>query len=75
MAGTNEHLGKLYVARGMAVAARREIAGDLAGTYEKGHTEEMRRLFIDLQNTIEAIDRAIDDEMQLESSAAQSTDR
>lgn len=75
MADTNEHLGKLYVARGVAVAGRREVASDLAEGYREGHTEQMRKLFIDIQNTVEAIDRAIEDEQHLEAGTNQATDR
>jgi hypothetical protein len=38
----------------------------LAKPYERGETERMRTMFIELQSTIEAIDRAIVDEHKIE---------
>jgi hypothetical protein len=53
------HLDKLKQARDRAVAATREMAA------ASGHTEEMRELFMSIQNTIEAIDRATRDEERI----------
>jgi hypothetical protein len=38
---------------------RRALADALANEYEVGHTERMRVSFTAVQNTIEAIDRAL----------------
>jgi hypothetical protein len=61
----NEYLEKLRVARAQTVAGRREIAARLAEDYEEGQTEEFREWFVEIQATIEAIDRAILDEEKL----------
>ena len=62
MAHDSEHLKKLTDARDRVVAERRQIADALAREYKRGHSVEMRERFISIQNTIEAIDRAIADE-------------
>ena len=67
MAGENEHIQKLFAARSTMVKARREVADALAAPYKRGHTENMRAQFKELQSTIEAIDRAIGDENHLQS--------
>ena len=59
MAEENEHIKKLIAARDREIAQRRDVAGALGEAYKRGHTENMRQVFIDIQNTIEAIDRAI----------------
>lgn len=61
----NEHLEQLRLARERAVEGRREMATHLAGDYEEGQTEEWREWFMEIQATIEAIDRAILDEEKL----------
>jgi hypothetical protein len=61
----NEHLEKLRGARTQTVGGRREIAARLAEAYEEGQTEELREWFVEIQATIEAIDRAILDEEKL----------
>jgi hypothetical protein len=48
------------------VTVRRQIADALGEDYKRGHTENMRDQLVNLQNTIEAIDRALADEDQLE---------
>ena len=48
-----------------AVKARREVAVTLTENFRRGHTEDVRDLFIRLQDTIEAIDRAILDEERI----------
>ena len=65
MTQENEHIRKLIAARAREVEQRRNVAGVLAQAYERGETERMREVFINLQNTIEAIDRAIQDEKGL----------
>jgi hypothetical protein len=66
MAQENEHIRKLIEARDRQVEQRRTIADALAQPYERGETEGMRRAFIIIQSTIEAIERAIEHEEQLE---------
>jgi hypothetical protein len=58
----NEHIRKLISARDREVEQRRNIADALAQAYERGETERMREAFINIQNTIEAIERAIQHE-------------
>ena len=59
MAQKNEHIKNLTAARDREVLHRREVAGALAQKYDRAHTEIT---FISIQNTIDAIDRAIADE-------------
>jgi len=47
------------------VEQRRDIADALAQAYERGETERMREAFINIQKTIEAIERAIQHEKML----------
>ena len=65
MTEENEHLNKLKTAREAAVLARRQLADALASDYKRGHTENMRSGFIETQALIEAIDKALDDEMAI----------
>ena len=69
MAQQNEHIRKLIAARDREVEQRRNVADALAKAYERGETERMREVFINLQNTIEAIERAIQHEEMLASAA------
>ena len=62
MDNENVHLKQLYAAREKEIARRREIASALAVKYKKGHTESTGKLFTDIENTIEAIERAIEHE-------------
>ncbi len=66
MAQENEHIRKLIAARDREVEQRRNIADALAQAYERGETERMREAFINIQNTIEAIEHAIEHEEDLE---------
>ena len=66
MAQENEHIRKLIAARDREVEQRRNIADALAQAYERGETERMREAFTNIQNTIEAIERAIEHEEDLE---------
>jgi hypothetical protein len=59
MAQENEYTKKLAAARAREVTHRREVAGALVEKYDRAHTEI---IFISIQNTIDAIDRAIADE-------------
>jgi hypothetical protein len=65
----NEHVRKLINARDREVEQRRNVADALAQAYERGETERMREVFTNLQNTIEAIERAIQHEEKLASAA------
>ena len=65
MAQENEHIRKLIAARDREVEQHRNVADALAQAYERGETERMREVFISLQNTIEAIERAIQHEKML----------
>lgn len=69
MAHDSELLKKLTDARDRVVAERRQIADALAREYKRGHSVEMRERFISIQNTIEAIDRAIADEDRMANAA------
>ena len=66
MAEENEHVRKLIAARDQQVKQRRDLADALAQPYEGGETEGVRQAFIIIQSTIEAIERAIEHEEQLE---------
>ena len=70
MTQENEHIRKLIAARAREVEQRRNVAGVVAQA-ERGETERMREVFINLQNTIAAIDRAIQDEKGLSHSEGQ----
>jgi hypothetical protein len=61
----NEHVRKLNEARALAVKARREAVDELTASYKRKHAENKQDVLIKLQNTIEAIDRAIADEREL----------
>ena len=69
MAQENEHVRKLITARDREVEQRRNVADALAQAYERNETERMREVFTNLQNTIEAIERAIQHEKMLASAA------
>ena len=66
MSAQNPHIGKLIEARAQSVKERREVAQSLTQAYKRGKSENMQEVFIKLQSVIEAIDRAIEDERQLE---------
>jgi DNA-directed RNA polymerase subunit F len=59
MAQDNEYVQKLIAARDREVVHRRDIAERLAEKYNRGDTENMREAFIKIQETIEAIERAV----------------
>ena len=59
MANENEDLAKLAAARSRMVTERRELASALAEKYKRGHTDDMREQLVQIQATIEALDRAI----------------
>jgi hypothetical protein len=66
MAQENEHIRKLIEDRDRQVEQRRDLADALAQPYGRGETEEVRQAFIIIQSTIEAIERAIQHEEDLE---------
>ena len=65
MADENEHLAKLTAARSRLVTERRDVASALTEKYKRSHTDDMRALLVQVQATIEAIDRAIADEKNM----------
>ena len=66
MAQENGHIRKLIEASDCQVQQRRNLADALAQPYERGETEGVRQAFIIIQSTIEAIERAIEHEEQME---------
>ena len=72
MADENEHIAKLTAARSRMVTERRDIASALTEKYKRAHTNDMREL-VQIQATIEAIDRAIADEKNIASAHAPPT--
>jgi hypothetical protein len=64
MAEENGHLRILDEAQTRAVEARRELARVLGQQFQRGHTENIGA-FCDTQALIEAIDRAINDEVKI----------
>jgi hypothetical protein len=65
VAKENDHIRNLITARDKEVADRREVAGALAATHQRGHPDDLRENIVRIQNAIEAIDRALADEKQL----------
>jgi hypothetical protein len=57
-------MAQLATARERIVVDRRELADELAKPYERGRYEQWRRI-IEVQATIDAIDRAITDERSI----------
>jgi hypothetical protein len=73
MADENEHIAKLTAARSRMVTERRDVASALTEKYKRAHTNDMRELLVQIQATIEAIDRAIADEKNIASAHAPPT--
>ncbi len=73
MAQESKHIRKLIAARDREVEQRRNVAEALAQAYERGETERMREVFITLQNTIEAFERAIQHEKMLAGAAGKTS--
>jgi hypothetical protein len=67
MTQENEHIRTLIAARGREIEQRRNAAKTLAQQYIRGDTEYLRENFVKIQDTIEAINRAIADEEVIES--------
>jgi hypothetical protein len=59
-----QYVEQLAAARERVVADRRGLAAEVAGPYERGRHEQWRRM-IEIQDTIDAIDRAITDERSI----------
>jgi hypothetical protein len=66
MAEENEHIQTLMAARDRMVNDRRKLAVALSDPH-KGGQKDIRSAFISLQDTIEAIERAIAHENYIES--------
>ena len=67
MTQENEHIRILIAARGREIEQRRTAAKTLAQQYVRGDAEYLRENFVKIQDTIEAINRAIADEEVIES--------
>ena len=65
MAKENEYIRTLIAARVRELGHRREAAKALAKDYAPGDSEYMRETFVKIQETIEAIERAIADPLRL----------
>jgi hypothetical protein len=73
MADENEHLAMLVAARSRMITERREVVSALPEKYKRAHTDDMRELLVQIQATIDAIDRAIADEKNIASAHAPPT--
>ncbi len=62
----DDHLESLGEAWRRLVNDRRSVATLLAKPYEPGKTEEWRESFVKIQQTIEAVNRAIREEAELQ---------
>jgi hypothetical protein len=67
MTQENDHIQTLIAARGREIEQRPNAAKTLAQQYVRGDTEYLRENFVKIQETIEAINRAIADEEVIES--------
>ncbi|WGD55876.1 hypothetical protein QA641_19500 [Bradyrhizobium sp. CB1650] len=63
----DEHLQDMREARRALVEMRRNWAKAIAGDYQRGKTEDAIKGIIEVQQAVEAIDRAIEDEGKLKS--------
>jgi hypothetical protein len=54
----------LLRARQKLIEQRRDLAASLGEEYQRGHTDVRRAQFIEVQQALEAIDRAIADEQK-----------
>jgi len=70
-----DHLEVLSKAMAKLIDDRRAFAAKLAGPGEPEERERWRPMFIQIQETIEAMDRAIKDELQLSQPGAASGNR
>jgi hypothetical protein len=56
------HIDDLRALRSLSVQKRRQLVRELAHPDDRGSAQDVRDLFLKLQTTIEAIDRALADE-------------
>jgi len=71
----NERLAILMKARERMIEDRDPFAKVLAGPLDRDRSERARTRFVELQNLIEAIERAIRSEQSMETAATQPTPR
>ena len=57
-----EHIDALQVFRAITVEHRRQLVRDLAAPQERGGAQDLREMFLKVQITTEAIDRALEEE-------------
>jgi hypothetical protein len=62
---TTEHIEALEELRRLTVEQRRQVVRDLAAPRERGGAQDLREMLIRLQTTLDAIDRALEDERAL----------
>ena len=62
---TTEHIQALEELRRLTVEQRRRVVRDMAAPREKGGAQDLREMLIRLQTTLDAIDRALEDERAL----------
>ena len=67
------HIRTLIAARVRELEHRRNTGKELAKNYTRGHTENMREAFVEIQDTIEAIERAISHEEYVANQEAKSS--
>jgi hypothetical protein len=58
------HLDDLNQLRVITIDHRRKLVKELSAPSERGRAQDLREQFLELQTTIEAIDRAIRDERE-----------
>jgi hypothetical protein len=61
----DDHVAALLRAREKLVRQRRSLATSLGEDQQRGHIDDRRSQFIELQQALEALDRAMDDEQTL----------
>ena len=61
----DDHVAALLRAREKLVRQRRSLATSLGEDQHRGHIDDRRSQFIEVQQTLEAVYRAIDDEQTL----------
>ena len=61
----DDHVGALLRAREKLVQQRRSLATSLGDDQQRGHIDDRRSQFIEVQQALDAMDHAIDDERTL----------
>ena len=61
----DDHVAALLRAREKLVQQRRSLATSLGGDQQRGHIDDRRFQFIEVQQALDAMDHAIDDERTL----------